>query len=237
MPIPNRPGAAAHRLLHSIQEAGRPLRMTEIRALNLTPRTVAQAVEEGLVEVAARGHYVPAGAIPPEMRDYAELALRYPKGVFRGPTAAWLHGLIDEEPEVIELATPRSVSRPDSDADIRTASGRQVYMPILSDARFQWGVQAMASGPSGFCPPLAVTEPARTVADLGFWRPESFGQPGQVPDAALVPALRRFLERGGLLDEVEEAARLLGVGEASRRAILDTAAAEAGAEPMLLPGR
>ena len=81
----------------------------QMKDLGVTELQIQELKNRNVVECYTRGHYwCPlAGYQKPADYKYVEVGHAFPNAVMCMDTAAWLHGLISEEPERLSLATAR----------------------------------------------------------------------------------------------------------------------------------
>ncbi|MGN6819528.1 MAG: type IV toxin-antitoxin system AbiEi family antitoxin domain-containing protein [Sphingomonas sp.] len=87
---------------HTMRRAG------DLRAAGIGPQTIARAVEEGALERISRGLYQRRDSEIEEHQILAEAAIRVPKGVIALTSALAFHGLTDQMPRRIWMATGAS---------------------------------------------------------------------------------------------------------------------------------
>ncbi len=108
------------------------MRSTELRKLGVNPFVITGSVQLGLIACTGRGIY----ALPseqPALYPYAEVALRFPYAVISGPSAQWLAGEINQEPEEITLKVPRS-KQPRNPTFV---GNRRIRFKLVMDTKMQ----------------------------------------------------------------------------------------------------
>jgi len=97
------------RILNLFHENHGYMSFRQMKDLGVTELQIQELKNRGVLECYARGHYwCPlAGYQKPEDYKYVEVGHAFPNAALCMDTAAWLHGLISTEPEVISIATTR----------------------------------------------------------------------------------------------------------------------------------
>ncbi|APG10451.1 hypothetical protein BKD09_19150 [Bradyrhizobium japonicum] len=157
-------------------------------------KALARAVEAGIVVQFARGIYCPP--MIPDGMGYAAISLVNPGGVLCMQSTAVIHGLSDENPQVIWYATDRNKTR-----GTPTSPNREpMRLMFWSDAAMAAGVETMKFAGVD----VLVTSPARTVIDM--LRLSSKAGHGEQP----MRALRDFIYAAGNTAELWSNAEALG---------------------------
>ena len=79
--------------------------LMEAKAMGIAPVYLSEGVQEGRFQKVARGLYLRKGY---SNDPYFVIQFTYRKAVFSGASALYLHGLIDEEPKVMEVTLPQN---------------------------------------------------------------------------------------------------------------------------------
>ncbi len=153
------------------------LRARDLEPLGI-PRTVlTRLVDQGELLRVGRGLYVCADAEVTEHHSLAQVSTRVPGSVVNLLSALAFHGLTDELPAAVWIALPRGHRTPRLDAPRLELTWTEPRFLALGVERHRIeGVE------------VAITEPARTVADCFRYR-------SRVGIDVAIAALRDFLAR------------------------------------------
>jgi hypothetical protein len=181
-----------------LRAAGRPMRQKEFLAAGIHRQHLADAARIGLLERMARGCYrLPesGGAAPDERWGHlAAAALRWPRAIVCGPTAAAWHGLVGDDGDLVWLAVERGHGRPKGNVGGRGLSIRE-WLP----SRRSRGVAAVVVDNV----PVPMVTAAYAVAEM-------IELSGRLGAALASAAEAAYYDRGGSREELDEALRHIG---------------------------
>ena len=196
--------------LQSLLADGSVRRASALRAAGIRPQAVANALSAGLIARSATGaYYRPGTRSAPELIGLAAACSRMPRGVVCLMSAAYLCGLIDRPPEAIWLALPIG------------AHGAKEGQTPQRIVRWSYpGALEVGVVDKEVCGVrVRHTGAARTVVDLLRYR-------RWLEDADVgILAARRFVQGGGMVDELLDVAEAVDVPREVARVLMTLEAA------------
>lgn len=187
------------RLLEAFERRGGVLTRQDLSALGIAPRTLKQALIDGVVVRAAHGLYRLAESAPFGTAAFAQACLAIPRGVIALQSALSYYALTTQIVDEVDIAVPRKVTRKRIEIPLRI-----VEMPL---SRFTWSVDSVRTEEGDR---FRIFSAARTVCDC-------FSYPEIVDESIAYEGLRAYLERPGadvnaLMEQAEftNTARIIG---------------------------